>query len=157
MIGNYYNHDNATIHKSTSNNVVIGSVCPKGWELPSAAWDKKYNPVAVDGEPSFYELLRNYGYPDGSAYDRGTTDILSPRDNVEQNLTAGPMYFLRGGDFDTDFQFLLEPGARGGYISKSVYGSSADAFILMLGDTSVRPASSTNMYVNHLSVRCVAK
>ncbi len=121
LIGNYYQFNAATAgtgaSATSSGANATGSICPKGWRLPTST---------SSGE--FQALMTAYGMS-GS-----TVNALS----------EAPLYFVRGGYVDTgDVGYV---GYRGRYWSSTSY-SSSNAYRLYFASGSLDPSLYNLRYV----------
>ncbi len=111
LIGNYYNLEALTAgHANQYDNTSdSGSICPKGWRLPSAAG---YHGVDKEGS-SFYPLV--------SAYGMASDTLTGNVDGAEYDIAKAPLYFVRGGEIDDRYsggvtlQYLSTVGQNGVY------------------------------------------
>ena len=131
LVGNYYQWNAATAGtggESVTSDDATGSICPKGWKLPSAAYSDYYN------------LIRTaYSISSNSA---GSTAI-----------TQAPLYFSPVGYVGSGS--LNDAGYGGGYGSSTAYSSSL-AYLLSFGSGGVKPSTFSSRYYGR-SVRCLAR
>ena len=140
LAGNYYSYVAATA--GTGASVTSGgskapdSICPKGFELPSSY--RMY-----DSTPgSFYNLLRKaYG--------------LSSNTTGGTAMRSAPLFFVRSGYVDPDYQCFGLAGSNGRYWS-SAADSSSSAYGLYFQPSYVEPSYSDLDRHYGQSVRCVA-
>ncbi len=142
--GNYYSWCAATAgtcSESTADNVnVSGSICPKGWHLPSGG--NSSNTGTNTGQNS--ELYKLFG-ADGA-------NLGSNWQTRFNTIIASPYLFPAAGNYNGS---LRNAGANGYYWSRTSSASS-NAYILYFVSGSFAPgASSLSRYVG-FSVRCVA-
>ena len=142
LVGNYYQWSTATAGTGdslTSANA-SGSICPKGWKLPTSN-------NAESG--SFAYLINLYGYSSGS------------------DLVAQPLYYVNSGHIDIN-QWSSAPQTRapsrsgvmlamnGNYWSSTAYSSSSRAYSLYFNSSNVNPSNYGSRYGGS-SVRCLAR
>lgn len=133
-----------------------GSICPKGWQLPSSG----QNLTALEpfkGIPgSFYELYSKYGYST-SKYTTWENKILLSLGDISK-LVWAPMYFIRSGQIRKEG--LVNLGDDGSYWSSSIAPDGlANRLILSLDsdtDKTLFPAYNTTRGTG-VSVRCVSR
>ena len=137
-VGNYYNWVAISGHEADSvynYSNPPDSICPANWRLP-IIYDLDATPYAT-GE--FQELITLYG---------------NNRDD-DQDLTASPLYFVRGGAISSGDSWLWYPGSYGYYWSRAVNGDG-EAYTLYFDSGSVNPSQDTNADMG-LSARCLAR
>ena len=133
-VGNYYNWAAAmaTDVNRPYNEKEYGemdtSICPKGWRLPRQGTDKDKD------RNDYIALKRAYSIP-------GSDKIL----------TAAPMYFVRGGYFDSS---LYSPGYGGYYWVDYDYGDNGFALEFTGSETAVTYNLGKQYYA---SIRCIAR
>ncbi len=143
-IGNYYSWNAATAGTgnsagSTPGTKAAGSICPKGWHLPTAGTGSYNN------KGSFAYLLRQYGF--------ATADNAGNVGTTPNSMVDAPMYWLRGGYVYSTY--LGYAGYYGYYWSSNVY-SSTNAYVLNFNTgTDLYPSNSSNRYLG-FPVRCLA-
>ncbi len=149
LIGNYYQYGAATagmgafVNKETT---IADSICPKGWELPSAS-----SSLGFDTSGSFAYLLRQYDLATSS-----TAGIIS---NNNYNLTLSPFYFVRTGAFNGYLAQYGDAGLSIGYWSSTSLSNLIAMFAYSSNASSFKPAY--NGATNHnqayaFSIRCIA-
>ena len=142
LVGNYYQWSTATAGTGdslTSANA-SGSICPKGWKLPTSN----------DAESgSFAYLINLYGYSSGS------------------DLVAQPLYYVNSGSISIN-RWSSAPQTRapsrsgvslamdGHYWSSTAYSSTSYAYYLYFNSGNVYPSGNGSRY-NGYSVRCLAR
>lgn len=149
-IGNYYSWNAATAGTgnsagSTQGTKAAGSICPKGWHLPTAGTGS-YNTKG-----SFAYLLRQYGF--------ATSDTGGNVGTTPNSMVDAPMYWLRGGYVDS--ANLNNAGDSGFYWSSNVRSGAnaynASAYSLYFYTvTYLRPSDSYLRYLG-FPVRCLAE
>ena len=143
-IGNYYSWNAATAGTgnsagSTQGTKAAGSICPKGWHLPTAGTGS-YNTKG-----SFAYLLRQYGF--------ATSDTGGNVGTTPNSMVDAPMYWLRGGLVNS--AYLGGAGSYGYYWSSNVY-SDTDAYYLYFNTgTNLYPSYNRDRYFG-FPVRCVS-
>ena len=150
LIGNYYQYNTATAGSggTITNADAKNSICPKGWQLPTAG-------SQADGKSgSFQNLLSKYGV----ASSVSGTGV----DGVAYNIAAGPLYFVRSGYvyLPTTAGTFRDAGAYGIYWSSrgAAYTSStsATAYYLQVEPSAVVPSDGpTNRWVG-FPLRCLS-
>ena len=132
LAGNYYQWNAATAGtggESVTSDNATGSICPKGWKLPTS---NNSNSGSFGGLTSAYSLSSSTG---------------------ATALTKSPLYFIPAGYVLTGS--LNNAGRDGGYWSSAAY-SSYDAYILYFSSSSVNPSSYGYRYRGQ-PVRCLAR
>ena len=135
-LGDYYSWNAATANTySPPYNIYTnasGSICPKGWRLPTAYGGSS----SVDGD--FKKLNAAYG---------GSTDS-------DYHLLSAPLFFVRSGN--TDYEGSLKNvRLYGGYQSSTVE-DSANSYYLSINSSYVAPATKSAKYYSK-AVRCLAR
>lgn len=129
LIGNYYTYAAATA--KTGNDITtgeaVGSICPKGWQLPSAGADKDNGSIA---------------------------NLLSKYNRTYANIADSPLYFVRSGQIGTTYTGLYM-GQLGALKTSSAVGQSGDFILMFNGSTIFLPHSYTR--ANGFPVRCLAR
>lgn len=119
LLGNYYMFNAATAGTwaaTDGNENAPGSICPKGWRLPTST---------SSGE--FQALMTTYGMTDS------TINALSER----------PLYFVRGGSVNTGD--IVNVGNNGYYWSSTSTSETA-AYYLRFSSGHLRPSNYHNQY-----------
>ena len=134
LVGNYYSFEAATAGTSAnaaSDSDAVGSICPKGWRLPShGASDITNN--------DFYRLTIGTGV---------TTGVV---------LSKAPYYFVPSGYLMSP-NFILSAGSTGQYISATATSNVlSEAYILDFNSDDLDPNAQSNN-LNRYSVRCLAR
>lgn len=168
LIGNYYSYSAATA--KTGDNVVgsadgtsraEGSICPRGWRLPTSGMTTGYWPNA-NGE--FYKLLRAYGYPLNTASGTGAagTNTWNLWNNISftalangKDPHAAPVYLLRAGAIVGNTGSLQSAGRQSDFYSSSVYNAS-EAFRFGANEYNIFPADYSTR-TQGISIRCIAR
>lgn len=142
-VGNYYNwtatiasNDSSSYTTSTYSDIAENpqnSICPAGWRLPTIS-------DSSDTEGSTNEFRRLI-----VLYGNNTSD--------DKDLTASPLYFVRGGFVQSDG--LNGSGFYGNYWSSTVH-NVAYSYYLCIGSSSIYPDAKGYGYRGS-SVRCVAR
>ena len=133
LAGNYYQYTAATAGtggQSVTSGNATGSICPKGWTLPTSG---NSNPGSFGGLTSAYSISSNSA---------GTTA-----------LTKSPLYFVPAGHVLAGS--LLNAGYYGIYWSSTAY-TSYDAYGLYFYSSYVYPSHNYRRYYG-FSVRCLAR
>ncbi len=90
LIGNYYFWNTATAGTGGSITVAgqnaTGSICPKGWRLPSNS-----------GDSTFETLLSAYGIASNASNSSDDTNAIPNPTSGIYNIAGAPLYFVRGG------------------------------------------------------------
>lgn len=165
LIGNYYQFNAVTAGSgagiTTFNTVAGNSICPKGWMLPAAGKNDDNQPIVNPNQnkASFYQLLSAYGYPKTGGWSLNGTiaqmAIKHRNENVEDNVAAGPMFFVRSGLIDVGAGYLRVPGGNA-YLWSSTIMSDSHAFFYAFYNYDVMPTIAYNKnYV--FPARCVAR
>ena len=150
LVSNYYQWNAATA--GTGGMIVnanaSGSVCPKGWKLPSSATS---NTTITKGTYAY--LLQQYGL--ASAYNSGTLTGTSPVNGNTYNIALSPLFFVRGGGIYPNYTNKFDSAGQGGiYWSSRAGSSTVNAYDLAFGSSNVIPSGVTNRY-NGYSLRCL--
>ena len=136
LVGNMYQYTAATAgtggNITSTSDIPTGSVCPKGWTLPSRGTS------STTGN-DFYGLTAAYSISSNTA---GSTAI-----------TQAPLYFSPAGFVVSDS--LSNAGTSGYYWSSTAY-SSTDAYSLYFYSVVVRPSYLSYRNFGR-SVRCLAR
>ena len=134
LVGNYYSFEAATAGTSAnaaSDSDAVGSICPKGWRLPShGASDITNN--------DFYRLTIGTGITTGVA------------------LSKAPYYFVPSGYLiaPNAIQFA---GSTGRYISATADSPAlSSAYLLVFDSDDLDPNDSSMSHIRY-SVRCLAR
>lgn len=132
LVGNYYQWNAATAGTggTISSGQASGSICPKGWKLPT-------NNNSNFG--SFDKLVSSGGI---------SSDVTK--------ITSAPYYFVRGGNIDQSVNLLAYVGNGGNYWGSTPSSSSTSYNLNISAATSVLLNNSAARYYG-LSVRCVAR
>ena len=132
LVGNYYQWNAATAGtggESVTSDDATGSICPKGWKLPSAAYS------------GYYNLIRTaYSISSNSA---GSTAI-----------TQAPLYFSPAGYVYSGS--LSNAGYCGDYWSSTAF-SSSNAYNLYFRSGYVYSGGNVDDRYHGRSVRCLAR
>lgn len=172
LIGNYYSYNAATAGTgasvSTEGANATSSICPKGWELPSAG-------ATHNDENSFYRLLTAQGMTGIVSLDNGNASLASTVTvktvSYDQNgspiessssmrigeaLTTAPLFFVRGGYvYYGDNTLLWLAGERSWYWSRSPDTINPSfARNLYFDNSHVLPSYANGRYLG-LSLRCL--
>ena len=134
LIGNYYNFEAATAGTAHSswNGAASGSICPKGFALPSGLYS-----TSNDG---FYGLLNQYG-------------LANKPTSGSNNIVNAPLFFVRGGSVNPTYN-LAGAGEEGRYWTRDI--SSGYGRLMEFDSSTVKSYGyNLNKFVG-LSVRCVA-
>lgn len=131
-VGNMYSWNAATA--GTGGTIISGqasgSICPKGWRLPTG------------GSSGEFKALQSAG-------SLGST---------VQNWLNAPYYFTRTGVLWHNSNGLFGAGHYGNYWSSTPYSNSSYAYYLyLLAASAADPANSNSNRTRGMSVRCVAK
>lgn len=90
-IGTYFTFHAATAQTElTSDNIIAGSVCPKGWKIPLAG--EKYNNTSG----SYYNLLNAYGLANKVKSIAGNYTVFLPNGSTTTNIVTDGQYSLNG-------------------------------------------------------------
>lgn len=144
-IGNYYSWNAATAGTgnsagSTQGTKAAGSICPKGWHLPTAGTGS-YNTKV-----SFAYLLRQYGF--------ATADNAGNVGTTPNSMVDAPMYWLRGGYvYSTN---LRSAGSYGYYWSSTVSSGTIAYGLSFNTGSNLNPSNYNSRYLG-FPVRCLAK
>ena len=131
----------------TSSNA-LGSVCPKGWKLPSSATSD-----ATIAKGTFAYLLQQYGL--ASAYNTGTLTGTSSVNGNTYNIALSPLFFVRGGGIYPNYTNKFDSAGQGGiYWSSRAYSTTNAAYGLYFNNSYVAPSSNRSRYVGY-SLRCL--
>ena len=134
LYGNYYTWSAATAGTgdslATDGKSATGSICPKGWQLPTGGSSGK-----------FQALAKSYSITNDTA---GST-----------TLQGDPLYFVMAGRINPSSGKLESVGSYGQYQSSTVH-STVTAYILGFSASTVNPANYYGCLFGQ-SVRCVAR
>ena len=151
LVGNYYQWNAATAGTGgtiTSSNA-SGSVCPKGWKLPSSATS---NTTITKGTYAY--LLQQYGL--ASAYNSGTLTGTSPVNGNTYNIALSPLFVVRGGGIYPSTTTKFDgAGQYGIYWSSRAYSSASFAYYLIFNNSLVNPSYYGNGRYSGQSLRCL--
>jgi uncharacterized protein (TIGR02145 family) len=134
LVGNHYAWNTATAGTGATitNGQASGSICPKGWKLPTSN-------SSVSGSFGGLLAVENIGK------------------NVAK-LTGDGYFFVRGGGIYQEKGLLFGYGGDYGvYWSSTPYSTSTNAFDLYFSSTNIVEPSSNYYRNNGYSVRCVAR
>ena len=132
LVGNYYQWNAATAGtggESVTSGNATGSICPKGWKLPTDSHSAN----------SFEGLLKEYDIT-------GTPITAEP--------TQAPLYFNPSGDVDSES--LESAGNNGGYWSSAASSRTGYANYLYFESDYYHTSFNAPRYVGW-SVRCLAR
>ena len=148
LVGNYYQWNAATAGTggTVANKDAVGSVCPKGWKLPSSATS---NTTITKGTYAY--LLQQYGL--ASAYNSGSVTGTSAANGNTYNIALSPLFFVRGGDVDSSGHKFGNAGRDSYCWSSRAYSSASLSYYLNF-TTSVYPLFSAYRY-DGFSLRCL--
>jgi len=133
LVGNQYQWNTATAGTgaSVSSMEANGSICPKGWKLPTSGTN----------------TLGSFSY----LVNAGSVGTQT------SSLTKAPYYFIRGGSVRQDVNYLLSNvGSYGAYWSSSPSGAN-NAYYLYFGATSDIDLSANFVRSGGFAVRCIAR
>ena len=148
----YYNWFAATAGKGTSSTAanvdVDGSICPKGWKLPSNYTVNGTNPATGTAwkDMSLNSITDTYGITTTGQAGVSTTTGY-------QTLEASPISLLRAGDYSSG---RFGHGGSGGYYWSSTASSTSNAYDLVFDSNIVYPQSSDSKARYGFSIRCLA-
>lgn len=131
ILGNHYQWNAVTAGTggTISSGQAAGSICPKGWRLPTSG---------ASGE--FQVLV--------SAGNLGT---------FVANLNRAPYYFVRGGSVDQGSNLFIYAGMNGTYWSSTPVSGSANNSYNLYFDANHFVVSATDARQGGRSVRCIAR
>ncbi len=131
LLGNHYQWNAATAGTggTITSGQAVGSICPKGWRLPTAL---------ASGD--FQELLT-----------AGNIGVNVPM------LTSAPYYDVRGGYVAQDSSLFEAAGSYGFYWSSTPASSTGTAYALHFGGSNSTTASYVTTRRFGFSVRCIAR
>ncbi len=180
LLGNYYQWHTATAQSDivSSTNTTAGmefqlsdasgSICPKGWKLPTAA--RNSNSGAgwpLDQEGSFYRLLLAYGFPETGVV--GTDRVnswtsLMGNEAVLTDITGGakvrpdfvPIYFVRSGFISETVGAAPHVNYDALYSSSTLTKNPNQYFHLFFNTGVLSPARDVGTYMG-FPVRCLAR
>ena len=145
-MGLYYQWNVATAGTGgtiTSSNA-SGSVCPKGWKLPSSGNTTK---------GTFGYMLSQYGVQ--SKVNVAAGAVNSPVNGNNYDIALSPLFFVRGGWINPNNTNKFSDAGQYGYGWSSRADSSTNyAYELYFGSSSVGPSSNLYRYFG-LSLRCL--
>ena len=146
LVGNYYQWSVATAQSNVSESTVNGqtllnaddSICPKGWQLPSA--NVSADKVPFNLSNSFYRLAITYQF-----------------DKYPEKIVLSPTYFVRGGVVESFKKQLWRTNAYGFYWSSSTrHRDTAGADRLFLNESEVYSANEGYRAYGQ-AIRCLAR
>ena len=158
LIGNYYQFNTATagyggVYKNESgewvgvqNTNVEYSICPKGWKLPLSGNNTEIEALNNNGKSgSFYYMLEKYGLQ---------SSVSAGQYNIAQN----PLYFVRSGGIDLNYNFLRVFGRHGSNWSTTTSNYQinyiATAYRLSFTPVDFNPSDNFNR-AHGFPVRCL--
>ena len=146
LIGNYYQWNTATAGTggTITNQDAEGSVCPKGWELPSSG-DSAASPSTTKN--TFARLLSKYGV---------ASSLTGTVDGVNYNIAEAPLYFVRSGSTNIDTSKLRVLGQGGDYWAGTPYSNPNDAYRMSFNNARIGTAN-TSLRWDGYPLRCVAE
>ena len=150
LVGNYYQWNAATAGTggTITNSNASGSVCPKGWKLPSSATN-----ASTITKGTFAYLLQQYGL--ASAYNSGSLTGTSSVNNNTYNIALSPLFFVRGGYIGPNLTDKFRvAGQDGDYWSSRAVSNADVAYRLAFGSSNVLPSGSVSRYYGY-SLRCL--
>ncbi len=148
LTGNYYTWNTATAGTggTIKSRDAVGSICPKGWQLPSAG-DTASSPSIV--RKTYAGLLKKYGV--ASALQTPANQVASIGGSY--NVAESPLYFIRAGYINYNGAMnVAYNGMIGTSRAESTTGSTYHAGLGPVA-TSVSSLGSRSWGIN---VRCVA-
>lgn len=164
LSGNYYSWALATANSnwnaSAQGQQASGSICPKGWKLPTAGEKLSQYPTLSAGSlnsynddvsGSFANLFKKYGL--ATAFNSGNVSAGS------YNVYDAPLYYLRSGMINrasssNQYGYINNAGSNGYYWS-SVVNDANNAYNFRFNtDTTFNPSNTNNRY-NGMPIRCV--
>lgn len=160
LIGNYYFWNTATAGTGGSITVAdqnaTGSICPKGWRLPSNS-----------GDSTFETLLSAYGITSNASNSSDDTNAMPDPTSGIYNIAGAPLYFVRGGGIaistnTSEFLSVIYNFAWQNHTWTSTsYKAGANsnyAYYLYFGSPNdVRPSNQYRQRYDGYTVRCVAR
>ncbi|MCI8827974.1 MAG: hypothetical protein HFE98_03895 [Ruminiclostridium sp.] len=144
LVGNYYQWNAATAGTggTITNSNASGSVCPKGWKLPSSGNNTT--------KGTFGYMLPQYGV-------QGNLSGTSSVNGNTYNIALSPLFFVRGGyitpGFTDKFRYA---GQSGGYWSSRAYSNTENAYYLLFSNSYVYPSNVNSRYFG-FSLRCLVQ
>ena len=136
LVGNYYqwNAAGAGTYSSTDR----GSICPKGWELPT------FVRYAGTNDRSFYYLLQQYNLHDEDSYNSDSASAI----------VSSPLYLVPSGS--VYHGELSNAGSQGAYWMHDTASTNGYTYGMSFSATYIDTGwSSTNWYGR--PVRCIAR
>ena len=138
LLGNYYSWNTATA--GTGGTIVsrdaAGSICPKGWRLPT-----------VSQQSSLFS-----GYGIGS-------NLTGTKDGVEYHVLRAPLAYVRGGGINPGTGSLKDLGDYAGYWLSTAYSTTRSAYLLVI-DSVVRTGYINDGHFDRntgTSIRCLVR
>ncbi len=155
LVGNYYQWNAAAAGTNTTDisSPTAGSICPKGWKLPTTYYN--------GASRSFTKLFEKYGLVTSPT--NGTVTGVSSINSMTYDIALSPLFFVRSGyvypylavnSQDPGFGGL---GIQGFYWSATNQGSSGvygDGLEFWMSDWPVFLAKGDSSYKGY-SVRCM--
>ncbi len=173
LIGNYYQWNAATAGtggtlQSTETELknASGSICPKGWQLPTvdggaeeARSATRFTQSYFDkyGNTTFSNLFNAYGY----AFPNPTDDMNTPNiyGSSAQNgyiITTVPFFFSRAGAVSLSTGSMRTMGRNGFYWSSVASNDASKAYHLYFTSTPIYPSYS-DYRGSGFPIRCLAR
>ena len=150
--GVYYTHTAATAGTTANMNnngdEATGSICPKGWRLPSVG------AIAKSANNDFYNMAQHY--VGGISW--SGNDNSGYWQNYAHNMSSFPQNFTYSGFRWHDLDGVAYVGGRGGWWSSTVTSSSR-AYPLYILPGNVNPRDDYNWHYRYYgyTVRCIAR
>ena len=141
--GDYYQWNAATAGTggTISSTNATGSICPKGWKLPSSGNNTT--------KGTFGYMLSQYGV-------QSSLSGTSPVNGNTYNIALSPLFFVRGGKiFPSGTDRFINAGQDGSYWSSLANISTYYAYYLYFNSGSVTPSSYSNPRFTGFSLRCL--
>ena len=132
ILGNHYQWNAATAGTggSIKSGQAAGSICPKGWKMPTSTSSGEFSTLITAGSIG--------------------SDV--------SKLTSSPYYFVKGGAIYQNTNSLFNnAGYYGFYWSSTPYSNGDYAYSLTFYENTITPSSSSNFRSDGRSVRCLAR
>ncbi len=134
--------EKTTIPVMDTEHLLLRSICPKNWKLPSSGDNTT--------KGTFGYLLTQYGVASSLS---GTSSVNSNT----YNIVLSPLFFVRGGNINTNVQQLRYAGQEGYFWSSRAFSSTDGVYYLIFGsgNSSVNPSRSDFSRSSGYSLRCL--
>lgn len=149
LFGNYYSWQTATAGTGASaafGQRAAGSICPKGWQLPTGGTG------VINVSKSFTNLYKTYGLV--------SSDVDHPQENDQYGVYWAPFYMVRSGLVELYYGVTERVMEWGGLWSATRINDASwedGAYNLANVNGIIRPQGGQNQWYEGFPVRCVAR